>query len=103
MTTSPARVAPASGQRADWRHEAACAGRDPELFFPDSAAPAAARAQIAAAKQVCRRCPVTMTCLSWALASGQQAGIWGGTTEQERHRLSRRLRASGAMGKRKDR
>jgi WhiB family redox-sensing transcriptional regulator len=103
MITSPARVASVGGQRGDWRHEAACRGRDPELFFPDSATTAAVRVQIAAAKQVCRRCPVSVTCLSWALASGQQAGIWGGTTEQERHRLSQRLRASGAIGERKDR
>jgi WhiB family redox-sensing transcriptional regulator len=103
MTTAPARGAPAGRLTADWRDDAACRGRDPELFFPDNATTAAARAQIAAAKQVCRRCPVTLTCLTWALACGQQAGIWGGTTEQERHRLSGRLRASGAMGERKDR
>ena len=42
------------------------------------------------AKRICRGCPVSATCLSWALADGQEAGIWGGLTEGERHRLHRR-------------
>ena len=29
------------------------------------------------------------TCLSWALDDEQEAGIWGGMTEQERRRLRR--------------
>jgi predicted RecB family nuclease len=39
--------------------------------------------------QICRTCPVCAPCLRWALASGD-AGIWGGTTEDERckHRQS---------------
>jgi hypothetical protein len=28
-------------------------------------------------------------CRDWALASGQEAGIWGGLTEDERRRLLR--------------
>ena len=38
---------------------------------------------------ICRGCPVKVTCLNWALASGQEAGIWGGLTEDERRRLPR--------------
>jgi WhiB family redox-sensing transcriptional regulator len=44
------------------------------------------------AKLICRGCPVSATCLSWALASGQEAGIWGGLTEDQRRRLHRRSR-----------
>ena len=40
-------------------------------------------------KLICRDCPVRATCLDWALASGQEAGIWGGLTEDERRRLRR--------------
>ena len=40
------------------------------------------------AKLICRGCPVSATCLSWALASGQQAGIWGGMTEDERRQAA---------------
>jgi len=88
MTTSPTRTAPASGLDADWRDDAACRDSDPELFFPDGDV-RSARAQVKTAKLICRGCPVAVACLSWALASGQEAGIWGGLTEEERHRLHR--------------
>jgi WhiB family transcriptional regulator, redox-sensing transcriptional regulator len=68
---------------------AACRRADPELFFPPTEI-TVARAQVEAAKMVCRRCPVSGTCLSWALDNDQEAGIWGGTTEEERRRLRRR-------------
>ena len=73
----------------DWRHHAICRDEDPELFFPigDSGP---ALVQIEQAKGVCRRCPVTEECLKWALESGQDAGIWGGMSEDERRSLKRR-------------
>ena len=47
----------------DWRHTAVCRDEDPELFFPvGNSGPALA--QIADAKLVCNRCPVTTECLS---------------------------------------
>jgi len=89
--STPTEVArPVPGYR-DWRDAAACRDVDPELFFPDGDVKSV-RAQVAMAKLTCRRCPVSTTCLSWALASGQEAGIWGGLTEAERHRLLRRTR-----------
>jgi len=91
MTTPPTRTAPAGGVRAHWRDDAACRGSDPELFFPDGDI-RSALAQAKMAKLICRGCPASLTCLSWALASGQQGGIWGGLTEDERHRLRRRGR-----------
>ena len=45
---------------------------------------------------VCRTCPVMETCLKWAMDSGQQAGIWGGTTEKERENLRRRRNRAAA-------
>ena len=52
----------------DWRHKAVCRDEDPELFFPvGNSGPALA--QVAAAKKVCNRCPVTSQCLAWALAA----------------------------------
>jgi WhiB family redox-sensing transcriptional regulator len=75
--------------RMDWRHRAACRDVDPELFFPiGNTGPALV--QIEEAKQVCRRCPVTDACLRWALASGQDAGVWGALSEDERRALKRR-------------
>lgn len=73
----------------DWRHRAACRDVDPELFFPiGNTGPAIL--QIEEAKQVCRRCDVTDACLRWALESGQEAGVWGGMSEDERRALKRR-------------
>ena len=73
----------------DWRHHALCRDEDPELFFPiGTAGPAAV--QVEEAKVVCRRCTVTEDCLSWALETGQDAGVWGGLSEDERRALTRR-------------
>ncbi|MBW0106182.1 WhiB family transcriptional regulator [Pseudonocardia sp. KRD291] len=73
----------------DWRHDAICRDEDPELFFPVGTS-GPALMQIAEAKTVCRRCPVTESCLAWALESGQDAGVWGGMSEDERRALKRR-------------
>ena len=73
----------------DWRHEAICRDQDPELFFPvGNSGPA--ELQIAEAKAVCHRCPVASQCLAWALENGQDAGVWGGMSEDERRALKRR-------------
>ena len=70
----------------DWRHDALCRDEDPELFFPiGTTGPAIG--QVVQAKAVCRRCPVMEPCLEWALRSGQDSGIWGGTSEDERRQL----------------
>jgi WhiB family transcriptional regulator, redox-sensing transcriptional regulator len=75
--------------RMDWRHHAACRDVDPELFFPiGNTGPALL--QIDEARQVCRRCPVIEPCLQWAIESGQDAGVWGGMSEDERRALKRR-------------
>ena len=82
----------------DWRDRAACLDEDPELFFPiGNTGPAIL--QIEEAKAVCRRCEVIETCLKWALESGQDAGVWGGLSEDERRALKRRnARARRAGG-----
>ncbi|MEJ8631988.1 WhiB family transcriptional regulator [Streptomyces sp. MS2.AVA.5] len=73
----------------NWRAESACAEEDPELFFPiGNTGPALL--QVHEAKAVCRRCPVMERCLQWALESGQEHGVWGGTDEGDRRRIKRR-------------
>ncbi|TGO06140.1 WhiB family transcriptional regulator [Serinibacter arcticus] len=73
----------------DWRHEAACLTEDPELFFPiGNTGPALS--QIDEAKAVCQRCDVVDACLKWALETGQDSGVWGGLSEDERRALKRR-------------
>lgn len=72
----------------DWRHLALCRDEDPELFFPVGSTGPAER-QVEEAKAVCRRCTVMADCLDWALDTGQDAGVWGGTSEDERRALLR--------------
>jgi WhiB family transcriptional regulator, redox-sensing transcriptional regulator len=86
MSTFTAAAGPARDHRPDWRDDAACRDADPELFFPDTRS---ARDQVTKAKLICRGCPVRAICLSWALSSGQEAGIWGGLTEGQRRGLHR--------------
>jgi WhiB family transcriptional regulator, redox-sensing transcriptional regulator len=69
-----------------WTDLAACRGVDPELFFPVSASGPALN-QVTEAKRVCASCPVQPDCLAWALRAGESAGIWGGTTPEERRYL----------------
>lgn len=72
-----------------WREQAACHDLDTDLFFPVGEG-AEAQAQIDAAKMVCASCPVREDCLTFALATRQEAGVWGGLTEDERRRHRRR-------------
>ena len=84
---------------ASWSEQAAChdPGIDPEWFFPLSESGAGAR-QVTAAKAVCARCPVAAQCLAWAVLAGEPAGIWGGTTPEER-RLLRQSPGKTAMAR----
>lgn len=72
-----------------WQHHSACRDEDPELFFPTGTV-GPAILQVEQAKAVCRRCSVTDQCLQWALESGQDAGVWGGMSEEERRAFKRR-------------
>jgi WhiB family transcriptional regulator, redox-sensing transcriptional regulator len=75
-------------ERPDWRDDAACLHADPDLFFPVGTAGPALR-QVDEAKRICRTCLVRTPCLTWALDHGTSAGIWGGTTEEERRAIRR--------------
>jgi WhiB family redox-sensing transcriptional regulator len=71
-----------------WRAGASCRCMPPELFFPAGSTGIAIE-EIEGAKAVCHGCPVQDDCLQYALETNQEAGIWGGTTEDERRRLRR--------------
>ncbi|WP_373696219.1 WhiB family transcriptional regulator [Actinomycetospora flava] len=81
------------GAVRDWRAGAACRGVDPELFFPEPSDEPLIMAQVAAAKAVCRPCPVRERCLVDAMERLPH-GIAGGLTEQER----RRARTARGLG-----
>ncbi|GDX26434.1 hypothetical protein LBMAG12_08080 [Actinomycetes bacterium] len=75
-----------------WRDEAVCRETDPDLFFPVGTT-GQALLQIDRAKQVCNECTVQVSCLEFALETNQDSGIWGGTSEEERRDIRRRIAA----------
>lgn len=71
----PSTTAAAS---AGWRLLAACRGVDPALFYDPHPA------SIDAAKAVCAGCPARHECRAHALDAGEEHGVWGGLSEDER-------------------
>ena len=60
-----------------------CKEIDPDLWYPEKGGPTQD------AKQVCRRCPVQLACLQYALDNDERFGVWGGFSERERRLLHR--------------
>ncbi|MDQ1519322.1 MAG: WhiB family transcriptional regulator, redox-sensing transcriptional regulator, partial [Actinomycetota bacterium] len=81
----------------EWRDRAACRDTNAELFFPIGTTGLAID-QIDAARAVCAQCPVQRECLEFALATNQEAGVWGGTTEDERRKLRKGWLAEQRVG-----
>ncbi len=73
-------------ERDDWRDVASCRDTDPDLFFPVGTTGPAIE-QIENAKAVCAQCDAQAACLEYALATNQDSGVWGGTSEEERRQL----------------
>jgi len=72
----------------DWQIKGLCRGRDSAQFFhPDGERGSSRGRREAAAKSVCRACPVRAECAAHALAVREPYGVWGGLTEAERLRL----------------
>jgi WhiB family redox-sensing transcriptional regulator len=89
----------------DWRSLGACRHEDPELFFPIVQS-GPGLSQIGRAKAVCARCPVQADCLSFAMETVQDYGVWGGTSEEERRAMRRpgiRRARAGAGGQQQQR
>jgi WhiB family redox-sensing transcriptional regulator len=70
----------------DWRDRSSCRDSDPDVFFPIGTTGGALE-QIETARRICTACIVSDECLEVALATNQEAGIWGGTIEEERRKL----------------
>ncbi len=73
----------------DWRSAGLCAQADPNLFF------AVGALEHKQAKRICGSCPVRSQCLSYAMDSPVDHGIWGGLTERERRRWHREAGTAG--------
>jgi WhiB family transcriptional regulator, redox-sensing transcriptional regulator len=75
----------ASRTLGPWVRQAACAGSDPDVFFPPK------HDHGEAARRICARCPVRGECLAYALEADENYGIWGGLDGNERRALRRKL------------
>jgi len=86
--TNVARLPGPISELWDWQRLGSCRGRDSAQFFhPDGERGASRGRREAAAKSVCRACPVRAECAAHALATREPYGVWGGFTEAERLRL----------------
>lgn len=95
MTAVPLFVGPR------WKLQGLCTQSDPEHWFPDhdgdriadqDKRPGDEPGKAISAKAICRRCPVRIECLTWALDNKERHGIWGGLTVKERNRLAKEKR-----------
>lgn len=60
----------------------ACAGSDPDLFFDQDLVTEPI------ARDICWTCPIRLECLTWALETKQEFGMWGGMSEKQRKFMS---------------
>jgi WhiB family redox-sensing transcriptional regulator len=72
-----------------WQDQAACRNNDDFNFFP------ARGEDTKSSKQLCSSCEVSKDCLEYAMWSGENFGIWGGTSERERRKLRQQRLADG--------
>lgn len=78
------------GRDVDWQRDAACAGTDAEIFFPDKGE------STKDGKRICGRCIVRADCLEFALDLRERFGVWGGLSERERRRLLKLIEVGDA-------
>lgn len=70
-------VKPGTLLTADEIDAALCRQADPEVWFDSEHGQQTA-------KRICARCPIVDRCREVALANGEQEGVWGGLTPEER-------------------
>lgn len=68
-----------------WVDHARCIGRSDLFFGALGERPGARERREAAAKELCRGCPVMLACRADA-RTNRESGVWGGETEEDRAR-----------------
>jgi WhiB family transcriptional regulator, redox-sensing transcriptional regulator len=73
----------------DWQLLGRCRDRSGTQFFhpDDDLGRISRRLREAAAKRVCGGCPVRRQCATHALTVGEEYGVWGGFSENDRYLL----------------
>ena len=64
-----------------WVQEASCAQIGGDAWFPEKGG------NSEAALRICRRCPVQLECLEFAVRTRQKDGIWGGKSVRQREAM----------------
>ena len=77
--------------KTEWMNRGKCKQAAPEIFFPGDGR------GVLLAQRICAECPVSRDCLEYALENHIDHGVWGGCSERERVRISRRRRVSKAF------
>lgn len=68
-----------------WQDDAACGEDTMHLFFaPDNEPSTSKVIREQSAIGICEECPVRGVCRAYALAFGEQYGVWGGLDEERR-------------------
>ncbi len=63
-------------------------GQVPDVFYPEETTQPSYSTKTAL--MICERCPIRDECLSYAIESKEQWGIWGGMTAFERLKFRRK-------------
>jgi WhiB family transcriptional regulator, redox-sensing transcriptional regulator len=72
-----------------WYARAECSQVHVDIFFKEE--------HEELAKRVCKSCPVRAQCSNWALSAGSSLhGVWGGLTWNDRQRIRKAQRRTGA-------
>ena len=74
-----------------WMADGNCRLHPPATFFPSDGV------GVDRARKICRDCPVATACLEYALDARIDHGVWGGCSERERRRISKRRRQDALM------
>jgi hypothetical protein len=83
-STLPPRTAREELERIDTKAACGSGRHNPDLWH------SVLIEEIDHAKAVCRvECPVMARCLAWALATGQDHGVWGGLSKRDRDALGK--------------
>jgi WhiB family redox-sensing transcriptional regulator len=68
-----------------WQRDAACAGKDVNIFFHPEFERGASRARrVMQAQSICSACPVRQRCQDYAVETEEFYGTWGGVDELTR-------------------
>ncbi|WP_348542369.1 WhiB family transcriptional regulator [Dietzia kunjamensis] len=75
-----------------WRDNAACIGHEDFFYNAEDESKGERHRKEEKATTICATCPVFEACRKFAMESGELYGVWGGTTESERHAMAGRRR-----------